>query len=296
MNEPDILYHYCSADSFVSIVQNRTIRLSSLSLSNDSMEGRLTKKTVLRLANRDHLTEATKVRLNECLDINERRYDALGFCLSRLGDLLSQWRGYADDACGFSIGFGVPYLNALVRFVQLTEPHFALHKVRYRANEHESEVGEIYTQLRRLIDAGAFDQLGQNGLLDSRTQAETATDDLAIKNANEQLMQKLHELAPKQFTLKAFAFNEEKESRLVSVIEGNNFFGCEFRASRNRVIPFRTLQLGDMTPQNSKRGLKPIREVLIGPKNETPPSVVEAMLRQAGFLDVPVRVSRATYR
>ena len=296
MTEPDILYHYCSADSFVSIVRNRSVRLSSLSLSNDSMEGRLLKKTVLRLANRDNLTEAAKIRLNECLDFNERSYDALGFCLSTQGDLLSQWRGYANDACGFSIGFGVPYLKGLVRFVKFSEPHFALHKVRYRTNEHEAEIGEIYTELRKLIEAGAFDQLGQTGLLDSRTQREIASDDLAIKQANEKLMQKLGELAPKQFTLKANAFSEEKESRLVSVIEGNSFFGCEFRANSNRVIPFRTLQLNEMTLQNSKRVLKPIREVLIGPKNKTPPNVVQAILKQAGFLDVRVRESRATYR
>jgi hypothetical protein len=37
---PDILYHYCSNATFLSIIESNTIRLSDLSLSNDSQEGR----------------------------------------------------------------------------------------------------------------------------------------------------------------------------------------------------------------------------------------------------------------
>jgi len=121
-------------------------------------------------------------------------------------------------------------------------------------------------------------------------------DDERIKNANIQLIEKLYDLAPKQFTLKASAFSEEKEWRLVSVIEGNRFNECEYRACRNRVIPFRTINLVDLTAIKSKRKLKPIREIILGPKNETPATVVQAMLKQAGFGDVRVKKSKATYR
>lgn len=296
MAPPDILYHYCNIDSFVSIIRNQTIRLSSLSLSNDSMEGRLLQKAILKLAERDGMSESAKVELRESLDFNERYFDGLGFCLSFYGDLLSQWRGYADDARGVSIGFGVPYLKSLVRSESASDPHFGLHQVRYKQTEHEIEIGDIYTELRKLINAGAFKRPGMTGLLDARSSLQMVADDEAIKLANEQLMTKLYELAPKQFVLKANAFSEEREWRLVSVIEGSKFDRCEYRASRHRVIPYRTIKLADMTRKGTRRKLKPIREVFLGPKNETPTTVVQAMLKQAGFEDVRVNKSKATYR
>lgn len=296
MTLPDILYHYCNTDSFVSIVRNRSIRLSSLSLSNDRMEGRIVKTAILKLAERDGLSEAAKTKLRDSLVFNERYFDGLGFCLSFYGDLLSQWRGYADDACGISIGFGVPYLKSLVISERVVDTHFGLHQVRYKPTEHEAAIDEIYTELRKLVNARAFERPGMTGLLDSRSPLQMVADDQAIKQAHEQLMFKLYELAPKQFTLKANAFSEEKEWRLVSVIEGSKFDGCEYRANRNRVIPYRTVKLDDMTLRGTKRKLKAIREVVLGPKNETPINVVQAMLQHAGFGDVIVKRSKATYR
>lgn len=296
MAQPDILYHYCNTDSFVSIVRSQSIRLSSLSLSNDSMEGRLIKMAILKLAKRDGLSEAAIVELGGSLDFNERHFDGFGFCLSFYGDLLSQWRGYADDGCGVSIGFDVPYLKSLVHSERSNDPRFALHQVRYKSAEHEAEINDIYTELRKLISLGAFKKPGMSGLLDIRSPLQMMADDAGIKKANEQLLLKLYDLAPKQFALKASAFSEEKEWRLVSVIEGSKFDNCEYRACRNRVIPFRTIKLDDLRAIRTGRKLKPIREVILGPKNETPPSVVQAMIKQAGFGVVKVKDSKATYR
>ena len=33
-----LIYHYCTMDTFVSIIKNQTIRLSDITKSNDSME------------------------------------------------------------------------------------------------------------------------------------------------------------------------------------------------------------------------------------------------------------------
>ena len=53
MTSPNTLYHYCSTESFVSMVRGASLWLSSLSLSNDTMEGRLVNAAVMRLAARD---------------------------------------------------------------------------------------------------------------------------------------------------------------------------------------------------------------------------------------------------
>ena len=40
MTKIDTIYHYCSIDTFFSIIQNKTLRLSDLNKTNDSMEKR----------------------------------------------------------------------------------------------------------------------------------------------------------------------------------------------------------------------------------------------------------------
>lgn len=52
-----ILYHYCSNNSFHSIIEKRRICLSSLSMSNDSMEGKLVAEILVRLAKADKLDQ-----------------------------------------------------------------------------------------------------------------------------------------------------------------------------------------------------------------------------------------------
>jgi Protein of unknown function (DUF2971) len=106
---PDILYHYCSNLAFYSIITQRKIRLSLLSMSNDAKEG----QHILDLANAvlpddfSHKKDAL-----EQLQTVLSAISALGFCLSAASDVLSQWRGYADNAQGVAIGFDFAALKA----------------------------------------------------------------------------------------------------------------------------------------------------------------------------------------
>ena len=91
------LFHYCSSSNFLKIVEQHAVYLSSLSLSNDTLEGKLVARAFETLGQRDKLAQATVERLRESLEMFEEILDGLGFCLSEDGDLLSQWRGYAGD-------------------------------------------------------------------------------------------------------------------------------------------------------------------------------------------------------
>lgn len=290
MTAADSLYHYCKAETFVSMISSRAIWLSSLSLSNDTMEGRLVKATIMRFAERDGLEARARERLQESLAFTERAFDGLGFCLSEDGDLLSQWRGYADDARGVSVGFSRAYLECLADSTRGGEKSgFAIYKVEYEPVAQESEVGPTYHELRKLIDAGAFKRPGISSLLDSRTPDQIAADDQEIKKAHTALVFKLLELFPKFYKLKASAFREEREWRLVSMHVANGSDECLFRASAGRVIPYRSFEL---LPQS----VPPFGEIVLGPRHETPPDVIQSMLKQAGFGEVEVRRSEATYR
>jgi hypothetical protein len=109
----EALYHYCPTAAFHSIIQTRSIWLSSLTLANDTMEGKLVVEALTRLAQRDGLDRVAVERLKDSVALLEGMFDGLGFCLSEDGDLLSQWRGYASDATGVAIGFSRAHLQTL---------------------------------------------------------------------------------------------------------------------------------------------------------------------------------------
>lgn len=290
MTIPSILYHYCSSETFVSLAQNKSIWLSSLTLSNDSLEGRLVNETVMRLAARDKLDLRSQEKLRESLEFIERFFDGLGFCLSEDGDLLSQWRGYADDAKGVALGFNRAYLETLSNSsLGQSSAGFALHKVEYEQVAQEALVEPTYRELRQLIAAGAFRPRGTFSLLDTRTPDEKETDDKRIGAAHRDLILRLLDFLPMLFRLKFDAFKEEKEWRLVSMLVGKRFEDCQFRALPGKVIPYRWFALQPLD-------VPILTEVVLGPRHQTPIEVIESLLVQAGLSGTAVRRSRASYR
>lgn len=282
------LYHYCNPAAFVSIVQSRSLWLSSLTLSNDTMEGRLVNRVVMELAKKDGLEGYPLQRLEESVGVMEQMFDGLGFCLSEDGDLLSQWRGYADNASGLSIGFSQAYLEKLALVCKENKVPTSLQKVEYEPDAHRMQVAPTYEKLRKLIDAGAFKTVIR-GLLDSRTDEEIKAEQQIIERANMTLALELLGLFPKLFLLKTYGFREEREWRLVSTLFKGLEVDCEYRATSGRIVPYRKFDLIDL-------GMPAIVEVLLGPKHPTPPRVVSAMLNRYGFDEVQVRRSEATYR
>lgn len=284
------LYHYCSATTAASILTRRSIWLSSLTLSNDSLEGRLVRETLVRLSNKDGLNATYRERLEESLSFAEQMFEGLGFCLSEEGDLLSQWRGYADDARGMAIGFSQQYLSKLAESSRgKGQPGFALYQVEYDRQKQESTLEPAYRELRRLIDAGAFRRRGQWSILDDRTPEQVAEDDKMTQSLFNSLLFKLVDLFPKLYELKSEGFREEREWRLVSVLVGTATESCSFRGVSNRIVPYREYDLLDL-------GLPPIREIVVGPKHATPVHVIKLMLQQSGFADVQIRSSAVSYR
>jgi hypothetical protein len=282
-----VLYHYCSTEAFHAIVESRSLRLSSLSLSNDTLEGKLVGNTFLRLAKRDKLDKTSIQQLQHYMEIVERGYDGLGFCLSEVGDLLSQWRGYASDATGVSIGFSREYLEWLAEAArsELT-PGFTVETVHYDSKVHEAEIEPAFLEVKKLIKGGAF-RVPRIRLPETRTDEEIQR---ALENntgRRAKVFAKLLKLFPKFFLLKSHAFSEEREWRLLS--DHAPSVKCSYRTLPNRIVPYRSFELLELRRQ-------PIVEIVLGPKHLTPIKVVEDFLKERGFGTVLVKVSEASYR
>lgn len=281
------LYHYCNTSAFVSIIDSRSILLSSLSLSNDSMEGKIVNKVILELAKEDGLCDSPLEYLQHSACVMEKIIDGLGFCLSEDGDLLSQWRGYADNGSGISIGFSKAYLDKLTdpSFVKKV-PNLELNKVEYEPQTHRKLIAPTYIELKKLIDTGAFN-LGTHLTIGNVDELKANLE--LLKQANLNLFLRLMTLFSKLFLLKSYGFREEREWRLVSIEFRGLADFCDYRAAFGRIIPYIKFEIPDF-------GIQAIHEVVLGPRHTTPPEVVDAMLKRYGFNDVRVRSSETTYR
>lgn len=284
----ETLYHYCSSSAFASILNRNTIWLSSLSLSNDYMEGKFVTQTFERLLAQSKIDNEERDEIRKAIKMAEELFDGLGFCLSQEPDLLSQWRGYADDGKGFSIGFSRQYLEALSKAREPNIYGFRVYKVIYDSKEHENALRPTYEKIKELLDKGSL-KMPRFGLL-------SAHDEETIQARNNEYAESIRTLYHKAlmtfsvvYTLKSDAFEEEAEWRLITYLSRGFDDSANYRAAGNRLIPYRETELKDLN-------LKKITDVYIGPKNITPVHVVEKFMKQCGHPDVKVHQSSASYR
>ena len=287
-----ILYHYCSNEAFLSIIQNRSIWLSSLSLSNDSMEGKWLRKVFREICEEDQLDQIHVDTIMHHFIKLEREVDCLGFCLSESRDQLSQWRGYADDGKGMCIGFSECYLNnSLAHDKSDSEITFELNKIDYNLDDQKKGLTPIYKKMKDLSI--------KNSLIHTVVFADEKITKTKIKRADSlrgtahMLLNRIVNLMlPRLFMVKNPAFGEEQEWRLLSYILSDYEYletGVSFRSTENSIKPYRTF---DLVASETN----PIAEVILGPKNITPLKIVESFLSQNSFKEVKVSRSDASYR
>lgn len=109
---PKLLWHYCSVSSFEGICRSGHLYLSDLDSMNDYREGRWLRDLIAQ-----KVTDAARVFL-PYLEASRIGFKVGPFVtsLSEDGDLLSQWRGYANGGRGTAIGLlserlSVPVFN-----------------------------------------------------------------------------------------------------------------------------------------------------------------------------------------
>ncbi len=149
-SSPKILYHYCSNRKCFSILSSKTFRMSDIQKSNDSQELRLFFPSLIRRIEQHYIdapfpfqyknmsnVSAMLVMTRESLDFWNRQFTNGGFtnyvaCFSENPDVLSQWRGYADDGRGCCIGFSKEQIEEYC----LSHPNvLRLEKVTYLTGE-----------------------------------------------------------------------------------------------------------------------------------------------------------------
>lgn len=317
---PELLYHYCSIETFSKIIQNKTLRLSEIIKSNDSMECQWLEKEIV--------PPILKRELNSFISslgvaADAKRIDAIqeaisklasfpysasfgktdeklvfAICVSEEPDLLSQWRGYADDGLGVSIGFDINLFKAF--YYSTVESFVNFRKVIYARAEQESKIeGEV----KALVNKVAEEALEQ---IQGKSSFEP---NLFISR----ILQPSYSMLVKSIYMKNSAFSEEKEWRLFTVIlrasglqdlerqmkldkQMERFSKIGVMAKSDKIIYCFDLLLDKDIAEGSKPNW--IRKVYIGPKSKLSERDVKLLLELNGWdiSALEVLKSSATYR
>lgn len=130
MNE--VVYHYCSVDTFFNIIKNSSIWLSDISKSNDYQECVRCRELVNK-GMEEYLRDDVEALQAWSTWYEKSAYSNLSMktfcvCFSESKDKLSQWRRYAQDGQGIAIGFDKKVLGELN---QISKFDIAFGKVIY---------------------------------------------------------------------------------------------------------------------------------------------------------------------
>jgi hypothetical protein len=299
----ETIYHYCGIQPFLSILEAKTLWLSDLFQTNDAREGGEIIDVVCDFFTEQKISDAV---INQWKNDFKNFHDysqAFGFFMSENGDLLSQWRGYAQDGIGFAVGFNKNKLQGLVKSSNSKAEGaviLQLEKVEYERSNQKAQIQDIAQHIPELIENGALRHLRGGALLSIEPdEEEKKKREKAWKQLNMMNMVLGHF---KRYSFKHIAFNEEIEWRLFASVlmsrkkgdineissEGfrqiSNDLGFYHRS--NSIVPYLKFRFDDV---------KLVTEVIIGPKNNTPENVVEMFLHSYGLGHVEIKQSQAPY-
>lgn len=282
MNEKFLtVFHYCNVEVFHSIMKFYTLRLTDIQNSNDLVERiwieeKIQKQVIDKINGLRGITEEEKSLVNNNFNIakevfqdNSRLYAS---CFSENGDLLSQWRAYADNGQGLSIGFSKEALDTFNK--------------------------EMYGMKFLPV---CYDEDTQNEY--AKEQANSIVESILEGDSIFHAVSEVYENKVSEYSrMKNPMFKEEQEWRLSILMSPecriNNkayFDKCTLSEIKTYCNKKKILTYFDLNFQDKKNGL--INEIVIGPKCGMSERDVKQILFLWGYdvSSIAVRKSKVPY-
>src|SRR5687768_10197869 len=161
---PRILYHYTDAAGLIGMLESGLVWGTDYRFLNDKSELAHTRSLVHAMLEEklsNPLDEISRSLYSEILKIQREGLDqsAFIFSLSEEEDDLSQWRGYAREGNGFTIGLCG---QSIYRTSEPDSAAFGFCKVEYNHDGQRSVIGraleDLEAELRRKIGEGGESQ------------------------------------------------------------------------------------------------------------------------------------------
>ncbi|MGO9137232.1 MAG: DUF2971 domain-containing protein [Syntrophales bacterium] len=149
---PEILYHYCSIDTFMKIIENKTIRLSNIFKMNDYSEVMhvldflpsalheeyKTRPFSFNYKGIDNDKALDQIVLDIKKSINEVKFVSYIASFSASEDDLEQWNRYGDDGKGVAIGY-----NGKILYEIAEQCSLIITEVNYSVEDHRKFIKNV---------------------------------------------------------------------------------------------------------------------------------------------------------
>jgi len=270
-----IIYHYCSMESFFGIFTNKNIRLSNAYKTNDYTELEWIFSVIENGIVSDFKTEfvsSLRSSYRKWLEIYFRPHIA---CFSKNGDLLSQWRAYANNGRGVSIGFNNKYFESIKK---LDNKEFEIFDIIYNYKQQEKLLKNLFSNIGtnnlKLLEKFFINKGGNHCL-----------DEIMFISA----------LLKYGMIFKNETFSEEKEVRLIhgfdEIAAEPDIF--EYRVTQDDLISFVEI------PIDIKNNHPPIKEIFLGPNCKVNSGNLRHFLEQKSVIsssEIEIKKSKSSYR
>lgn len=271
----NIVYHYCSIESFLKIIEHYTLWLSDIRKLNDSQEYIWARDQLDKIIENliTDLAGSTKLELwNEGKNFANSYSITCAACFSQHRNLLSQWRGYADDGSGVAIGFSK-------KILQRVNNKMLSDSCRFTKISYSVPTAFINKTIRE-----SWDKMQHKGIGKARMEFEL-----------------YHPLDFASFKHPGFA--KEGEWRIMYIAHPNQaneneqtitfpgipkFSNIQYRIFEGKIIPF-----VEMNFKNIKNRL--IREIIIGPKSRVTKQDIETVLLTYDYDLDKVNIDKSLY-
>lgn len=272
------IYHYSDLNGFTSIIRNKKLWISATNNLNDYREVNWFVDKVFHRLN-ELVNSENQDLLNQFWNLKTINSPMPYICsFSKNGDLLSQWRAYADDGQGIAIGFSREYFDFKVK---IPSPNVSkdystgISDVNYDNAQQEAEIEKI---LVKILAPYKTEQEKSNNFIDA--------------------VSVLNQLS---YICKNSAFIEEDEVRIIHtpLITGDqngathlmgNLSDMLHRVSGNTLTSYFELDFAEV------KDVSPLVEIILGPKCKVSKYDMDTFLSLHGFGKTTYRLSTASYR
>lgn len=290
------IYHYTTLHGLISIIENQSIFCSNVNFLNDKKEfkhGVSIIQTVIQKlkSNKNNLPILEMVENNINMIYKSERYVT---CFSKNGDLLSQWRAYANHGKGVSIGFNAQHFDKSIK--QYIRPKYINYDEKLQLETIEEIIKIILDFCNKRKEMIDWTEYGYEWLVAN----------LIIEYLDDVIAFYKHP-----------SFSEEQEYRFEYSIDGNMIKKdreeIHFKASDTLIVPFIKLKTKYKQYLEDKAKGKydnhgsqptfaieklPINEIIVGPSLDFD-SVelgIQELLEKHKYQDIKIEKSKIPYR
>jgi len=290
------IYHYTSLSGLISIIESQSIYCTNINYLNDKKEFKYGVSIIEKVIDK-LLKENFEIPVLEMVNKHIGRiykHERYVTCFSKQGDLLSQWRAYANQGRGVSIGFDfINFSDSIDQFVHGRHIEYDENTQLQVVEELIRIIATFFKERKEIIEWADF---GYEWLV------------------NTVIVDFLQDIIA---SYKSYTFREEEEYRFEYTIDGNMIKkGDEeihFRSSDTLIIPYLILEAKYRKYLNEREKVGyedyeeestfiidklPINEIIIGPSFEfdSIKNALEELLLKHNYKNINIKKSEIPYR